>query len=93
MIDNNSEERKDVQIGFRITRTQKRRLDEVIAKIKSIDKRVDLTEIYTELMSLTPSEFAIDQYRDYLSGKISALSESEFPSRPTSRPKVRVRHD
>jgi hypothetical protein len=66
----NEDEKKDAQIGFRITRTQKRRLDAVVQRVKSKDKRVEATEIYMELMGFIEPELITDEDRDFLCGRI-----------------------
>lgn len=81
-------EKKTEQIGFRITPSQKERLDKVIARIQAINRRVIATEIYEELMSLSPPEFVTESDRLFLLGSIDDR-EWRVPSRPTERPKVR----
>ena len=63
MVIENEDEKKDEQVGFRVTRANKRRLDAVVARIKRKDKRVEVTEIYTELMSLSPQDLIWDSDR------------------------------
>lgn len=73
------EERKDYQIGFRIKLAQHDRLEVLIARIKSIDKRVSDTEIYEELMSLREPEFITDKDRLFLwSGSSGNTSRTEL---------------
>jgi hypothetical protein len=60
------EEIKGFQIGFRIMKIQRERLNIVIARIKSIDKRVTDTEIYQELMSIKEPEFVTNADRVFL---------------------------
>ena len=72
-------EKKECQIGFRITRKQRERLDFLIARIKAEDKRVEASEIYEELMNLKESEFVTSQDREFLSGERESLPESQEP--------------
>jgi len=71
-------EKKEFQIGFRITHVQRERLDVIIARVKSCDKRVTDTEVYQELMSIKEPEFLTDKDRIFLwSGRMDPLPEGK----------------
>jgi hypothetical protein len=79
-----NEERKDFQVGFRVNRAQRQRLDALVERIKSQNKRVEASEVYEELMSLKDPEFITDRDRVVLLGK------TEFPeNRSTTLKRVR----
>lgn len=70
-------EKKEFQLGFRITRLQRERLAALISKIKSINRRVEASEIYEELMSLREPEFVTRDDREFLLGIRTSLSETK----------------
>jgi len=70
-----AEEKKDFQIGFRITRLQRERLNLLVARVKLQDKRVEASEVYEELMSLKAAEFISAKDREFLSGRLKTLPE------------------
>jgi hypothetical protein len=74
--------RKEFQIGFRITRLQRERLDAVIARIKAKDKRVKDTEIYEELMSIKEPEFITEKDRLWLWSGTATSERKHGPGRP-----------
>ncbi len=83
-------EKKEFQVGFRIVHAQRQRLDALITRIKSEDKRVDSSEIYEELMSLREPEFVTDLDRKFLMGKLVALPETQKNTSGVPKRKIRV---
>ena len=86
------DEKKTFQIGFRINRLQRERLDFIVARVKSQDKRVEASEVYEELMSLKETEFISKEDREYLSGRLKALPElNQTPAGARAGDKMRSR--
>jgi hypothetical protein len=74
-------ERKDCKIGFRTTHAKGQRLQAIIDRILSSNKRVDKTEIYEELMNLKEKEFISSEDRKFLLGLRETLPERKEASR------------
>ncbi len=67
------ESRKDCQVGFRVTKAQKERLDLLVNRVIAQDKRVKAVEVYEELMSLRDPEFVTQEDRLFLLGRRPVL--------------------
>lgn len=71
------EERRDFQVGFRTTHRNGQRLETLIARILSANRRVERTEIYEELMGLKQPELITQEDRQYLLGLRETLPDPD----------------